>query len=257
MDDAYKSLTDLARELIERNRLPITVFPTLDGCRKGQAFWWDRVEDLFAHAGPDRWARFEDSVALRMAFRNGQPRGLGPLRPFRQWVLATWAGRWPDELEPPLAELEAGLGYRTAQRAMTFAELDEFAALPDVEVGVHTATHPVLPLLPELEQRREIELCADMLRARYRNFVPILAAPFGLFDRQTEAVATACGMRTVLTLAGGLDQPYEPRFGVPRICAVPSLSSLRLLVRISRVSQIAGLGGRRQVDYPELPSAVS
>jgi peptidoglycan/xylan/chitin deacetylase (PgdA/CDA1 family) len=257
MDDAYRSVLDLAAEFVRTHHVPVTVFPTLEGAEHGRAFWWDRVDDLYHRIGPDRWRRFEDAVGLPQSFRDGQPEEFGPLRPLRQWILARWAGRWPAELGDPLAELEADAGFVTVQRPMTFRELDAFAALPGVEVGVHTVSHPVLPLLPEADQRREMASCAEILRARYANFAPVLAVPFGLFDAATERTASACGLRA-LTLAGPLDGAYQPGFGVPRVCVVRRSRPSRLLARVSRpYAAVRWFAKRVPPEFPSLPSAAT
>jgi peptidoglycan/xylan/chitin deacetylase (PgdA/CDA1 family) len=253
-DDAYRSLYDLAGDFVRRERVPIAVFPTIEGSEGGAPFWWDRVDDAFPRAGPERWRRFEEEIELPPEYRTGQPRSFGPVRPVRQWILAAWAGRRAEALETALGRLEADTGWRTRQRPMTFAELDQLASLPGVTIGVHTVSHPVLPLLSEPEQVAEIGRAGAALRERYSTFLPLLAAPFGLFDADTERLARQAGVGGVLTLGGGLAEPYREAGGVPRICVVQGLSRWRLLTRL-----LTPFGGRcgGATAFPDLPSAAT
>ena len=96
---------------------------------------------------------------------------------------------------------------------MTFDELDRLGSLPEVEIGVHTQTHAVLPLLPDGEVRKEILGSYHILRERYAvKAVPLLAFPFGLFDGRTARLASdVCGWRhnflvEPLVIVGGYER---------------------------------------------------
>ena len=143
----------------------------------------------------------------------------------------------------------------TLQRSMTFEELAGFASLPSVDIGVHTVSHPVLPLLSNPELHREITACYDALRERYANVVPILAIPFGLFDTRTVRAAREAGMITSLTLAGTMLKQQRDRDELPRFCMSRRDTALKLRLRLAGVFERfrtwrAGATPR----YPALPS---
>src|SRR5262245_22536753 len=54
-DDAYASLQGEVAEVLQRDRIPATVFVTTDATQYGAAFWWDRLEDTQLHVTADRW----------------------------------------------------------------------------------------------------------------------------------------------------------------------------------------------------------
>lgn len=254
-DDAYASLLPLVLPHIRERSIPLTVFVACDAVAPGRAFWWDRLDDLHARVRPDRWRAFEAALGLPDAYRQGQPVDLGPLRPLRQWILATFAGRWNDQLETPLAELESETGFRTQHRCMNLEELDRFAASSLVELGVHTWSHPVLPLLAEDEIRGEIRSCLAWLRERYDRVLPVLAFPFGLFDARSAAVAEEEGMLASLSLSDrGL------RYGrvgnvLPRIAGTRDIRTWKLRLRLSGyVDRIVQWRRGTAGDYPALPS---
>jgi len=257
-DDAYVSLL-AAEPFLKRTGVPFSVFAVSDALPSGRAYWWDRVEHSLSLARPERWRRFEDECGLPDAYRRGQPSDEGPLRPLRQWLLAEHAGRWPAAFEEPLSRLETELGRRTGQRSMTEAELVGFVARTGVDVGVHTVSHPVLPLLPDDEIVREITRCHDELRWRVRDVLPYLALPFGLFDPRTLKRAAEAGMEVSLTLAGEpLSRPLGPDRAVSRLCVVREYTPGILALKLSGVAPLLNrLRGQGGVPYPPLPSPTS
>jgi peptidoglycan/xylan/chitin deacetylase (PgdA/CDA1 family) len=254
LDDAYAALRSELTDFICRQSIPVALFVCTGAAAAGATYWWDRVDDLFPRVALDRWRAFERACGLPEEYRRGQPREYGPLRPLRQWVLAAYAGRWPDHLEPALASLEAEVGYRTRHRSMTFDELASLAAIPGVEIGVHTASHPVLPLLSDADLRHEIVSSYDTLRDRYARVLPILAVPFGLYDERTVRAARSAGMTTSLTLGGALNG-HSPDGALPRLCLVRGVTPVRLGLNLLGIPKIVRRFSERPLPlYPDLPS---
>jgi peptidoglycan/xylan/chitin deacetylase (PgdA/CDA1 family) len=257
-DDAYASLSGELARFIARDAVPVTVFVAAGAAARGAVFWWDRVDDAFGRAAPARWRAFEDACGLPEAYRTGQPAEYGPLRPLRQWILARHAGRWPADLEPALDELEADAGVRTRHRAMTFDELAALATLPSVSLGVHTVSHPVLPLLADDDLRREIADCHSTLRDRFGRVAPLLAVPFALYDRRTVEIARAAGMLSSFSLEGTTVTDRHESAVLPRICVTRRDTLPRLAFRMAGLRDAWTRLGRRQVPaYPDLPSEIT
>jgi peptidoglycan/xylan/chitin deacetylase (PgdA/CDA1 family) len=216
-DDAYASLLETVIPTVDQSQIPITLFACTGNRGHGLIFWWDRLEDLFPRVSVERWATFEASIGIRPPLQDHRDGGrLGPLR---HCILELNAGRLPASLDAALTALEAEVGWSTQQRSLSVAELEDMATRPWIDVGVHTVTHPVLPALPEREARWEIEHCFRTLRERCPRTVPLLAIPYGLFDRETARIARDAGMQTCLssegrTLARDHDPGVLPRFVV-------------------------------------------
>jgi peptidoglycan/xylan/chitin deacetylase (PgdA/CDA1 family) len=247
-DDAYDAVRRLGDPL-RRAGVPITIFVTTAAADSGRAFWWDRIDDLFACVAPARWRAFEDRIGLDPAYRSGQPAELGPLRPLRQWILAAHHGRWPAQLEEPLAELEDEHRSRTAHRPMTWDEIAAFTTDGLVDVGVHTRTHPVLPLLDDAVAEVEIRDAYRAIRERVSRSVPILAIPFGLYTEHTARLARAAGMDTSLTLGNHPLRGTAPDAPLPRLSMGRGLRRWKLMLRLTVP--------RRPAPYPALPSPTS
>jgi len=254
-DDAYVSLLSADAEFLRTDGTPFTIFVTTQASRTGDSFWWDRLDELYQQASAERWRAFEVECGLPDAFRHGQPIEYGPLRPIRQWILHEYKGRSPAHVDDALAALERELGVSTALRAMTFDELAQISKTSTVELGVHTTTHPVLPLLPDDEMRTEIVSCFDTLRDRFDNVVPVLAAPFGLFDRRSARIAREGGMLTTLTLGSRTLHSSRGDDWLPRFCLCAGESGWKLQLRIvGAAERWQRLRYGPAALFPELPS---
>jgi peptidoglycan/xylan/chitin deacetylase (PgdA/CDA1 family) len=256
-DDAYVSLVQ-ADEFLREARVPVTVFVTNEAARTGGRFWWDRIDDLFPLVSPGRWAQFENDVGLPESYRRNQPRELGPLRPLRQWILAEHRGRSTATLDAALHLLETETGKPSVHRSMSFEELEQFAKNPLVDFGVHTLTHPVIPLLPTDEFHGEVGGSWDGLRARLPRVLPCLAIPFGLFDDATARLARDSGMTSSLSLAARTWRDYPPTGALPRFALTNREAAWKLVLRVTGLAErlfprrMAGGAG-----YPDLPSPAS
>jgi peptidoglycan/xylan/chitin deacetylase (PgdA/CDA1 family) len=255
-DDAYAAIgTPPVRDFLSRHAVPVTAFVVAGAAGTGAAYWWDRVEDLFPAVSSPRWQAFETECGLPEEFRRGQPLDHGPLRPLRQWVLAAFAGRWPAHLESALSALEHECGRRTRHRPMRFDELAVLASTPGLEFGVHTVSHPVLPLLADQDIREEITACHDRLRERVVNVVPVLAVPFGLYDERTLRASRAAGMSAALTLAETTLSGRSRDRALPRFCMTASDTRITVARRLLGVSDVLQRCVRRsRIPYPALPS---
>jgi peptidoglycan/xylan/chitin deacetylase (PgdA/CDA1 family) len=258
LDDAYAALDGAFRAFVEGESVPVTVF-AVTRAGNGARYWWDRVDDAFPRVPVSRQRAFEDACGLPDEYRRGQPAAFGPLRPLRQWILARHAGRWPAALEPALDTLESDAGTSTCHRPMTWEELTSLSSSPCVDIGVHTDTHPVLPLLEDEELRREILSNADALRERLGRVAPIVAAPFGLYDRRTVDIAVSAGMSACLTLEGTAVDRGSPGCVLPRMCVTTADTRVTLALRLSGMPQrFRGRFGRPgRPLYPALPSATT
>jgi peptidoglycan/xylan/chitin deacetylase (PgdA/CDA1 family) len=256
-DDAYVSLQASAA-FLRREQVPVTVFAVSDALDEGRVFWWDRVGAVVERLTPRHIAALSDRWAIPAWFR---AQWSGPDFPpgweLRQWIVARYAGRWPAELEETLRELERTEDLSTADRSMTWSELSDFAGTGPVEIGVHTRSHPALPMLTIAEQRQEIAGCHEILRDHFHATSPILAAPFGLFNGDTIAATRASGLKACLGL-GDRTMRYGGSIGaLPRFCMMHPQSRVQLGPRLSGVfDQIRAWRGKGDAEVPALPGLV-
>lgn len=255
-DDAYESLLRLAAPILVQRRIRPCVFTVSSACATGARYWWDRISDLHPRVSSTRWKLFEESTGLPDAYRNGQDPALGPLQPLRQWMLRTYLGRLPDHVDQHLSALEEEAKFRTPHRAMSAAELVQFQSLTGAEIGVHTVSHPVLPLLPDDELATEITTCHRDLAAMFGHALNVVAAPYGLFDLRTLRTAHAARMRCVVTVSWGPVMRDAPYGAQRRMCITSGINWLPFSIRATGVrTRLAKILGRGGIEFPEMPSA--
>ena len=254
-DDAYASVATSAWRVLAELEIPVTMFVVTDAAVSGVPFWWDRVDALFDAANAEQWRAFEEACGLPATFRHGQPTDMGPLRPLRQWILAEHSGRWPEELEPVIARVERDLACGPQQWPLTFEQLDELVKSPLVDLGVHTVSHPVLPLLSDDAQRQEIRASFRILAERYACTLPVLAPPFGLYDRRTFEVLREEGLEACLSLEAASLRDGTQSALIPRFCMSARHPPWKAVLYAMGVWGGGRLRPRMPGRCPDLPSA--
>jgi peptidoglycan/xylan/chitin deacetylase (PgdA/CDA1 family) len=255
-DDAYASLARAdVRDIILGSGLPVTIFVVSGASATGALFWWDRIETLHRRVSPEAWSRFEGSIGLPKAYRTPASEAYGPLRPLRQWVLRHGAGRWPQDAEEALVDFERIVGIPEIQRPMSFDEIDSLVRSGPVDVGVHTVSHPVIPLLSYGDARAEILDSYTTLREHWPTTVPWLAAPFGLYDHQTSTIARECGLDGFLSVFPDTIARSSTVHGVPRMNIMEGVAPWKVAVRLSGMQRVLPSRWRRQAGrFPDCPA---
>lgn len=256
-DDAYHSVAALGATRLAQESVPITVFVVAQAAAQGSPFWWDRLEDLALHVGPERWSAFERVIGIPSPCRDAPSAYPSRLSRFRQWMLSSQRGRWFQELEWALAELESEVGTKTVQRGMSWSELRRFASSPLVDVGVHTLTHPVLPLLGEEEVVDEVAGGFDQLRNHVAKALPVLAIPFGIHDQRTLMLARQAGMQASLVLGQRTLRKCDPlALGLPRLSLGNQERTWKLRLRLLGAWERLGDMVGRPPNSPPIPATI-
>ncbi len=254
-DDAYASLaSDGVREIITNGGVPATIFVVSGASATGARFWWDRVEMLHPLVPPDEWAHFERTIGLTDIYRTPASRPFGALRPLRQWVLHKHAGRWPLAAEEALAALEHAVSAPPSQRPMTFDEIDLLMSAGPIDIGVHTVTHPVLPLLADEEVREEVRSSHAALRARWPSTLPWLAAPFGLYDDRTSALSREAGLDGILNLHPRTLISASALHGLPRTNVMEGAATWKLGLRMGGLGRVIARMRGDDIRFPDPPA---
>jgi len=233
-DDAYAGIAERALPTLTRYHIPATVFVATSFARGGGRYWWDRL----AWIG----ARTDDATRHATLVRvTGAPHG-SPAETLRAMIAR--GGRLSGDAEQALCAAECACGP-VPERALTEAELVALARSDLIEFGCHSESHPVLPLLSELEQRREITESYRWLAERLPRVRPLLAYPYGLYDRRTVAAARAAGMEGAFSIEGRAAGSRFDRYACPRIgiAEVNNVRGLRLRLNWSTIPLVAWRNG--------------
>lgn len=238
-DDAYFGVATYASPILRALDLPATVFVASDYAVRGGSYWWDVVE-LQRRAGGNSWSESLTAVGLPAL----DPGDETTAERLRNRVLARFAGRWPGETGPD---------GDSVWRSLNFSELTELAKVDQIDFGVHTLSHPALPLLSFDEQIDEMRNNYTLLRERLGRVVPVVAYPYGLYDESTIRAALEAGMIAGVTMEGraSADKPYP--MTVPRVGGADNRSPQSLARRLTRALRPALVLRNRGV-HPRIPS---
>ena len=241
-DDGYADNFLEAKPLLERYGVPATVFIASNHIGLSTEFWWDELDRLLLQPGTlprtlrlnigshdYSWDLGEDAHYTAAHFEHDlswnvtQPdsitrrhqlyRALHGLLGFLSFVhreqvlgaLRTWAGK-----ESP---------GRPTHHPLTEVEAIALATGGLVEIGAHTATHPVLSMLTLKEQETEIRRSKQRLEEMLGRPVTSFAYPYGaLSDYKGETVRLVKAMDFDCACSTFTDvvRPGCDRFQLPR-----------------------------------------
>jgi peptidoglycan/xylan/chitin deacetylase (PgdA/CDA1 family) len=161
----------------------------------------------------------------------------------RTRVIDRFVGRWPEPLKTKPNSL---------WRSLDFQELSALGKDDRIDFGVHTLSHPALPRLSYPEQVAEIRNSFQLLRSRLPRVQPVVAYPYGLYDRNTAGAAIEAGMLAGVTMEGRATADHPDTMMVPRLGGAEVRSSESLAFRLNRALRPA-LIIRNRGRHPRMP----
>lgn len=182
-DDGYLDVLREAVPLLEKYRMPATVFVTSGSVGSDREFWWDALERVF----------LTNTLLPAALSINEQGKD-------RLWNLTTPHGRLsacddlagvlrvkaPEEIEAFVETLLKWAGLRpegrVTHRVVTADQLRQMARSPVIEIGSHTISHCRLSSLPPDRQRHELVESKRQLEALIQQPVRLFSYPFGSID---------------------------------------------------------------------------
>ena len=219
-DDAYTGILADALPILERLRLPATVFVATSFCRREKRYWWDRFEYVIQRLQPANRSELLRAVGLEEGAADHE---------VRDRILTHFSGALPRELDRALRRAEKQVGV-VPERAMSADELQQLARSDLIDFGCHSAHHYALPWLAAPKVEKEIRLDHDWLRERLPRVRPYLAYPYGLYTRATVDAVRHSGMEAAFSIAGRAATSRFAMYSCPRIgmADVNTLRGLRL-----------------------------
>lgn len=242
-DDGYADNLHNARPVLERLHAPATVFVTSDHIGNAAEFWWDELDRLLLQPGTlplelelpiaghrYSWILGDDARYDGTAFDRHRNWSAGaPSHPTRRHHIYSALSMLLPALslaqrDDVLERLRTWAGQdrcaRASHRTLTESETVALAAGDLIEIGAHTAAHPVLSMLPVAEQKREIEASKRRLEAVLERPVVSFAYPYGSlsdYGRETIETVQASGFESACTTFDDVVRPGADPFQLPRM----------------------------------------
>lgn len=242
-DDGYNDNLSIAKELLELNSVPATVFVVTGYVGQNKEFWWDELERLLLQ--PNRLPSTIDLRPLGVDFHCS----LGKDADYTSEVAdgnSDWDVRRPDNPSRRHAAYRvlhkqlAALAEETRDRSLSFLNdlavmqtsmprpfnhavtQDELIDLDRGEVmtvGAHTVTHPILSRLKRVDQHKEIYGSKLALETWLGHPVTDFAYPYGELSHyigSVDLVREAGFKRACSNFFGRVRRGSDP-FQIPRM----------------------------------------
>ena len=233
-DDGYACNAVIAAPLLEKYKLPATIFISTGYISAQREFWWDALERIIF-----------DTIAARLRFwLDGEPVELAlglrdlvadssswaarnqPVNARQAAYLKCWSklrNATEESRGKAMAELHLQAGVpataRSTHRAMTADEIRKLAKSDLIDIGAHGVCHPVLDRLTPAALEREVrdsrDACADVC-----GQVPYaFAYPYGDYNDDVIKSVREAGFGMACTATARAIGPRSgllemPRFGV-------------------------------------------
>lgn len=234
-DDGYTDNLEIAAPVLLEHKIPATLFVATELIDSGGPLWWDELASLLLEP-----ARLPSTLTL--SSRKGNQWTIPPVdadEPRTAVSTQPWEARPGSRLrafyevwlalralDPPTREaaLEEIAEWADALRPtrrvlLTWKQLREFAALPGLELGAHTLTHPVLPSCSLEGARAEIIGSANRLRAETGMEVEQFAYPFGAWSPSVARLVADLGFGAAYTTDGNAISWRSSPHALPRVPA--------------------------------------
>src|SRR6185503_14242705 len=161
-DDGYRDNLTEALPILQRFRVPMTLFVCTGGLASNTPFWWDRVGAALART--DR-----RELALDLPGQPALRLPLDTLSQREQGLQALGDALWAhadDTRDDTVADIERRLGVDGRRYAPPLLTPDEVVQMSKagVEIAAHTVTHRNLARLPEADAASEMTESRDYLQ---------------------------------------------------------------------------------------------
>jgi peptidoglycan/xylan/chitin deacetylase (PgdA/CDA1 family) len=203
-DGGYKDLITSAYPVLQKHRVPFTVYvPTAFPDGLGEA-WWLALEALIAR---------ESRLSLVM---DGKERRFDIADAPEKYQLYDFLEGWmrslaPSELSFAIKDLcgrySLDLAALSRQSSLDWSDLATLAADPLVTIGSATVNYPVLSNLKDPAALREMTMGAAVGQAAFHRDIRHFAYPFGdraSFRRQHIGMTEAAGFTSAATALPGV-----------------------------------------------------
>ena len=187
-DDGYRDNLYAAKPLLERYRIPATVFVVTGYLDSARDFWWDELARL-CHG-------------LEYRALHGRLQGLG--HDERQALLVSMAA-------------QAGLAPRGTPQTASTAEIVALAEGGLIEIGAHSVTHPAFPYLDRSDQLEEMRSSKARLEEALGLPVEGFSYPYGAHGPVTVDCARKAGFAYACTSVRDVVSVGSDPLALPRV----------------------------------------
>jgi len=232
-DDGYRSAYTVAFPILQKYRLPATVYLTFDSIETGQVAWYDRVFLSMAVA-PSGELQLDLEGPMRFQLNSPEERLRAALEIVALLRLLPNVRR---RACCALLEKRIGLPQNAlSSRILTWEQI-RIMQKGGIAFGSHTRSHPVVSQLAPAELEHEIKDSKRLLEEKLGRPALDFAFPFGKASDCSPAAIqslTQSGYRSAVTTVPGVNTPDMNRYELRRLQVGYEGSLARLAFDLNR-----------------------
>jgi peptidoglycan/xylan/chitin deacetylase (PgdA/CDA1 family) len=231
-DDGYRNNLELALPVLERLRLPATIYLPTAFIGSSHVLWTTRLDLGLPKASAGVRAQIADWVSLphdpsTPAFVHGVSDALKALRPReREYLLTKIFGQIPapsaDEVKP--------------HAFVTWPDVTRMESTGLISFGAHTAHHEIVRNLDDASLRDELQSSVEEVARRCSRVSRTFAYPNGRavdFDERSAEILASLGCAAAVSTIEGLNDASTPPFALRRISVGGSMRFAEFRSRVS------------------------
>ncbi|HXI89910.1 MAG TPA: polysaccharide deacetylase family protein [Blastocatellia bacterium] len=205
IDDGYRDAYEIAFPILRKFNAPATLFVVTDFVDRKVWLWTDKVRFLVTHSKTENLDITINNRVLSLKLDGPALRLEAAARINSALKLA------PDDLKDHVIfEIATLLGVRLPGTPpaefgpISWAQAREMDAA-GVQIGSHTATHPILTRVSDGRLRMEVCDSRSRLEAMLNREVDLFCYPNGDYDERVARAVRAAGYRCAVTVEAGLN----------------------------------------------------
>ena len=207
-DDGYRDNL-LALPILDRYRVPATIYITTGAIDRSRSLWWDEQASVIAaltslELRGRRWDLSTTALKTR-AFAD---------------LNALFKSMRPDQQDELMTELRAAHTTASGESMLTWSDVIGLDGHPLITIGAHTVDHHVLSQVTAEELRHQLVASREELERRLGHPVRHFAFPFGGAAHagpREFAAAAAIGFTSAVTTRPGHWRHSSSLHSLPRI----------------------------------------
>ncbi|HEX5736716.1 MAG TPA: polysaccharide deacetylase family protein [Blastocatellia bacterium] len=217
IDDGYLDAYEIALPILRRYRLPATIFLVTDFVDRKSWLWTDKLRFLALKTRATRLEADLGGEKLRISL-SGRASRLKAATELNSRLKAL-----PDELK------EDAINRIASSLRVSLPELPphEYCSLSwdqaremesaGVEIGSHTASHPILTNVSDAVLQAELRESKARLEAELGHGVELFCYPNGDYDARVRRAVKEAGYRCAVTVEPGLNDSLSDMLALKRV----------------------------------------
>lgn len=225
-DDGWRDNYTAAFPILEKYRIPITIFLATGFVGTNKMFWPEEICNCFQNNKICLSALNNGPPALIRLLKEVGEYRQGKQEKFLNRIIEILKGYSPGQREEILEYLRSTHNAAVIPREMlSWYEARKMLASGLVRFGAHTVNHEILNQVSLQKARGEISQSRQEIERRLGSKVRLFAYPNGNHNKCIQMILDECGFEAAVTTCKGLQDCGMPLMEIPRVAIHEDISN--------------------------------